>query len=86
MNVTSFALHLDSFASLTFSTMSDSNLVIYDTDMGTDDAWALFMLLKAEKKYNLKILGVTLVQGNTSLDNCAVNALRVLSSADRLDV
>lgn len=66
--------------------MSTSNLVIYDTDMGTDDAWALFMLLKAEQKYNLKIMGVTLVQGNTSLENVAVNALRVLSSADRLDV
>lgn len=66
--------------------MSDSELVIYDTDMGTDDAWALFMLLKAEKKYNVKILGVTIVQGNTSLENAAENSLRVLASADRLDV
>lgn len=66
--------------------MSNSELVIYDTDMGTDDAWALFMLLKAEKKYNVKLLGVTIVQGNTSLENAAENALRVLSSADRLDV
>lgn len=61
-------------------------LVIYDTDMGTDDAWALFMLLKAEKKYNIKVLGVTVVQGNTSLDNATENTLRVLKAADRLDV
>lgn len=66
--------------------MSNSELVIYDTDMGTDDAWALFMLLKAEKKYNVKLLGVTVVHGNTTLENAAENALRVLSSADRLDV
>lgn len=66
--------------------MSKSELVIYDTDMGTDDAWALFMLLKAENKYNVKILGVTIVQGNTSLENASENALRVLESADRLDV
>lgn len=66
--------------------MSNSELVIYDTDMGTDDAWALYMLLKAEKRYNVKILGVTIVQGNTALENAAESALRVLSSADRLDV
>jgi len=66
--------------------MSSSELVVYDTDMGTDDAWALFMLIKAEKEYNVKILGVTIVHGNTSLDYAAENALRVLSSADRLDI
>lgn len=66
--------------------MSKPELVIFDTDMGTDDAWALFMLLKAEKRYNVKVLGVTIVHGNTSLENAAVNALRVLSAADRLDV
>lgn len=66
--------------------MSKSELVIFDTDMGTDDAWALFMLLKAEKRYNVHILGITIVHGNTSLENAAENALRVLSAANRLDV
>lgn len=66
--------------------MSNLELVIFDADMGTDDAWALFMLLKAERKYNVKILGVTISQGNTSVENATENALRVLSSADRLDV
>lgn len=66
--------------------MSNSELVIFDTDMGTDDAWALYMLLKAEIKYNVKVCGVTIVHGNTSLENAAENALRVLSSVDRLDV
>lgn len=66
--------------------MSESELVIYDTDMGTDDAWALFMLLKAEKRYNVKLLGVTTVQGNTSVEHATENTLRVLSAADRLDV
>lgn len=66
--------------------MSNSELVIFDTDMGTDDAWALFMLIKSERKYNVKILGVTIVHGNTLVENSVENALRVLSSADRLDV
>lgn len=66
--------------------MSNSELVIFDTDMGTDDAWALYMLLKSERKYNVKILGVTIVHGNTSVEHGVENALRVLSSADRLDV
>ncbi len=66
--------------------MSYSDLVIFDTDSGTDDAWALFMLLKAEAKHNIKILGVSIVQGNTSLENAAENALRCLSAVNRLDV
>ncbi|KAG4080206.1 hypothetical protein HA402_008277 [Bradysia odoriphaga] len=66
--------------------MPKPKLVIFDTDMGTDDAWALFMLLKAEKRYNVKILGITVVHGNASLENAAENALRVLSATDRLDI
>ncbi|KAJ6638366.1 DnaJ like subfamily C member 1 [Pseudolycoriella hygida] len=68
------------------SIMSDSEQIIFDTDMGTDDAWALFMLLKAEAKYNVKLLGVTIVQGNTGLENATENALRVLTAAKRLDI
>lgn len=77
--------------------------VIYDCDIGTDDAWGLLMLIKGEKLFqtlasksvenhksllpnSYKILGITCVQGNTDVDNCAKNALRVLDSVDRLDV
>lgn len=66
--------------------MSNPELVVFDTDMGTDDAWALFMLIKAEKEYNVKLMGVTIVHGNTDVENAAENVLQVLSSASRLDV
>ena len=78
--------------------------VIYDCDIGTDDAWGLLMLIKGERLFqslaatmtddnsnrslpnSYKILGITCVQGNTDVDNCAKNALRVLDTVDRLDV
>ncbi|XP_037937927.1 inosine-uridine preferring nucleoside hydrolase-like [Teleopsis dalmanni] len=71
------------------------NYVVFDCDIGTDDAWALIMLVKGESlsekvlsngpgKY--KILGVTCVHGNTDVDNGTNNALRVLDSLDRNDI
>lgn len=77
--------------------------VVYDCDIGNDDAWGLLMLIKGERLFHklsltgqqfegissrrpYKILGITCVQGNTTVDNCAKNALRVLESVDRLDV
>lgn len=61
--------------------------VIVDTDMGTDDAWALLMLLKAEKCFqNIKILAITCVSGNTSLENVVKNTYYMLHSAGRTDV
>jgi inosine-uridine nucleoside N-ribohydrolase len=60
--------------------------VIVDTDPGTDDALALYMLLAAEKKNLIKILAVTCVGGNADVHNGTRNALRVLQSINRLDV
>ncbi|KNC20808.1 hypothetical protein FF38_11268 [Lucilia cuprina] len=78
--------------------------VIYDCDIGIDDAWGLLMLIKGEQLFRklsqnvkidvererlpdvYKILAITCVQGNTDVDSCAQNALRVLDSVDRLDI
>lgn len=60
--------------------------IIFDTDMGPDDAWALIMLLKAEKIRDWHVLGITCVHGNTNLENCAINTLRVLETINRTDV
>lgn len=61
--------------------------VIVDTDLGTDDAWALLMLLKAEKCFkNMKILALTCVAGNTTLENVVKNTYYMLHSAGRTDV
>lgn len=66
---------------------SDVKYVILDTDMGTDDAWALLMLLKAEKELkNIKLLAITCVHGNTTLENVIKNTYRVLHGVNRTDV
>lgn len=66
---------------------SDLKYVILDTDMGTDDAWALLMLLKAEKELkNIKLLAITCVHGNTTLENVIKNTYRVLHGVNRTDV
>lgn len=54
--------------------------IIFDTDMGTDDAWALIMLAKASSLRDFQIIGITLVHGNTDIDNCAINTMRVLEA------
>lgn len=67
-------------------TALEPRLIILDEDIGTDDAWALLMLLKAEQKHNLKLLAITCSGGNSSLDNVAINTIRVLEHAKRTDV
>lgn len=64
----------------------ETRYIILDEDIGTDDAWALFMLLKAEKTHKLKVLALTCVGGNASVDNVAANTLRVLDVVKRTDV
>lgn len=54
-------------------TMSDEvRFIIFDEDMGTDDAWALFLLIKAQETHNIKLLAITCVAGNTSLEFVAI--------------
>ncbi|CRL04836.1 CLUMA_CG017889, isoform A [Clunio marinus] len=60
--------------------------VIIDCDSGNDDAWAIITLLRAEQKFNFKVLALTCVDGNTTIDHSAVNNLLILKTLDRLDV
>ncbi|XP_058444818.1 nucleoside hydrolase-like [Malaya genurostris] len=60
--------------------------VIVDVDVGTDDAWALLLLLKCERKFNFKVEAITCTHGNTSVDNGARNVIRVLTAIGRTDV
>lgn len=52
--------------------------IIVDVDAGTDDAWALFMLLKAMDSQLCDIKAITCVHGNTDVVNVTRNVLRVL--------
>jgi inosine-uridine nucleoside N-ribohydrolase len=59
--------------------------VIVDADMGVlnDDAVALFMLLNSP---NVEVLGVTIVPGNTWMENGTAYALRQLELIGRTDI
>lgn len=61
--------------------------VIFDTDMGADDAWALQIVLNAERRLkSVKVLAITTVNGNTDLENVVKNTYRILDELDRTDV
>uniref|UniRef100_A0A182N906 Inosine/uridine-preferring nucleoside hydrolase domain-containing protein n=1 Tax=Anopheles dirus TaxID=7168 RepID=A0A182N906_9DIPT len=66
--------------------MSSTRKVIIDLDAGTDDAWALLMLLKGETRYGYEVIGITCVNGNTTVDHVVENVLTVLSAIGRTDV
>ena len=57
--------------------------VIVDTDPGIDDAVALGMLLTRK---DVEILAITCVNGNVSVDQTTINALKILEAFDRKDV
>ena len=57
--------------------------IIFDTDPGVDDAMAIQLLL-ASPEFDL--VGMTTVFGNTNVDQCTINALRLLHLAGRDDV
>lgn len=61
-----------------------SKFVIIDNDCGIDDAWALNFLLNLDT--NIKVLAITCVDGNTSVDNVIKNNLYFLKTAGRCEV
>lgn len=71
--------------------MSDVNqsqrFAILDCDGGSDDAWALLLLLHAEQSGYLRLLAVTITGcGNTTCDNAARNMRCILKACCREDV
>ncbi|XP_017840093.1 pyrimidine-specific ribonucleoside hydrolase RihA-like [Drosophila busckii] len=70
--------------------------VVYDCDIGIDDAWALKLLLRAEEysqvlssplaEEKFKVKAITCVRGNAEVNDTARNALRLLTTLKRLDV
>lgn len=56
--------------------------VLIDTDAGTDDALAIWMVLRAHQdpKSRIKVVGVSCVNGNTGVDNVVVNVARILGA------
>lgn len=53
--------------------------IIFDTDIGVDDAFALLL---AAGNTSIDILGITTVFGNSSVENCTENALRICELLD----
>jgi inosine-uridine nucleoside N-ribohydrolase len=60
--------------------------VIIDCDSGNDDSWAIISLLRAEEKCDYKVIAITCVNGNTTVDHSSLNTLLVLKTLNRLDV
>ncbi len=58
----------------------DKRKVIFDCDIGCDDAVALIALLLSEK---IEIMAITCVKGNIPVDDVADNALKVLKLCDK---
>ena len=52
---------------------------IIDTDPGIDDALAILTALESQKKKEIEILAITLVAGNTAVENQTENILRILN-------
>lgn len=57
--------------------------LIIDTDCGVDDAIAILMALQCK---DVKVIGITTVSGNTSIENATKNVLRILNYLDRNDI
>lgn len=60
--------------------------VVYDCDMGLDDAWGLLLLLNPNVNPNIEVLAVTCTFGNTSVDYVTSNVYRMLDALNSLHV
>ncbi|XP_017016095.2 nucleoside hydrolase [Drosophila takahashii] len=66
---------------------SSPRYAILDCDGGSDDAWALLLLLHAAESHGIHLLAVTTMGcGNTSRENAARNMRRILDACKRTDV
>ena len=63
--------------------MAQVKRVIIDADPGIDDTAAILMALASDK---LQVEAITTVHGNASVEQCTVNALRILEAAGRSDI
>lgn len=63
-----------------------SKYIVYDCDMGLDDAWGLLLLLRSKMCPKVDVLAVTCNFGNTSVDYVASNVVRMLGALDSLHV
>ena len=57
--------------------------IILDCDPGHDDAVAIMLAIANE---SIDVLGITCVGGNSTLENTKINALKVCSLIDRIDI
>ncbi|KAH8392978.1 hypothetical protein KR200_007208 [Drosophila serrata] len=61
--------------------------VILDCDGGSDDAWALLLLLHAAESHGIHLLAVTTMGcGNTSRESAVRNMRRILEASNRTDI
>lgn len=64
-----------------------ANKIIFDTDIGSDDAVAISFALEYIKKTNeTTVVAICCTHGNTDLINVQNNTLKLLKTTDRLDV
>jgi len=65
----------------------EEQLLLIDTDGGTEDAWAIFMGLSAHQhSRRVKIVGITCVYGTTTVENACVNVSRILNTVNEKNV
>ncbi|XP_056279825.1 inosine-uridine preferring nucleoside hydrolase isoform X2 [Pseudoliparis swirei] len=57
--------------------------LLVDVDCGVDDAQAIMLALAAP---SVELLGITCVQGNTTVENVCRNTLRVLQACSKLEI
>lgn len=63
--------------------MAQRKRLVVDCDPGTDDAHAIMMALGND---DVDLVAITTVFGNTNVEQCTQNVLRVLHLCDRSEV